>query len=280
MATSKKTTKESPAPLPAAPVQDLAVSEGQATESPHLSVVIPYCKEYAQGNELLFALRSWCRNARFPFRIVVIGDAEDWMDRGNLTLTECPRVSDIPSVDTLHKLWVAVNAPEVTESFIWTNDDIYLMNPVSMPHILLPKVLGTLNPAAYNGHYRAAMERTIEMLTEAGLPLLNYGTHTPVMFEKQRLAELLPEDQTDAKTGILYTSIYFNSRKDIIGHPAKLDWRTDPFLLPVVSKSPDEKLVNELLRNKVFMNNARSGYSPWLESFLSRRFPEKCPAEL
>lgn len=242
------------------------------------SVVIPYCKEYAQGNELLFAIRSWYKNARFPFHIFVIGDAEDWMDGENVTWIDCPRVSDIPSVDTLHKLHEILTYTAVTERFIWTNDDIYLMNPVSVPHIVLPKVLGTLNPAAYNGHYRAAMERTIEMLTEAGLPLLNYGTHTPVMFKKSNLKALLPGDDVNAKTGVLFTTLYFNSVNT--AHPARLDWRTDPFLLPVVSKAPDEKLVNELLRNKVFMNNARSGYSPWLESFLSRRFPDKCPCEL
>ena len=274
MSTKKKTLKV-PVPVSAEPVQAMEKTAGSAC----LSVVIPYCKEYAQGNELLFALRSWYKYAKFPLRIVIIGDSEDWMDGENLTFIECKRESDIPSVDTLHKLWVAQNSPEVTDCFIWTNDDIYLVNPVTLPHILLPKVLGRLNPELHNGHYRAAMKRTVDMLTEAGLPTLNYGTHTPVMFEKRHLAELLPEDQQDAKTGVLYTSVYFNSLPEL-GHPARLDWSTDPFLLPVVSKAPDEKYVNELLRNKVFMNNARSGYSPWLESFLSRRFPDKCPCEL
>lgn len=275
--TTKKKTVEEPVPVSAEPVQALTETTGGAIS---LSVVIPYCKEYAQGNELLFALRSWYRNARFPFRIVVIGDAEDWMDRENLTFIECPRISDIPSVDTLQKLWVALNVPEVTGRFIWTNDDIYLVNPISPVHIELPKVLGPLNPAAYNGHYRAAMERTIEMLTELERPILNYGTHTPVVFGKETLKDVLDEldEEEIAKTGLLFTSYYFNHVNT--AHPAKLDWKTDPFLLPVVSKAPNEKLVNELLANKVFMNNARSGYSPWLESFLSRRFPDKCPCEL
>lgn len=275
--TVKEKTQKEPAPVASEPVQ--AIDDRMTAGSDAcISVVIPYCKEYAQGNELLFAIRSWYKNARFPFHIFVIGDAEDWMDGENVTWIDCPRVSDIPSVDTLHKLHEILTYTAVSERFIWTNDDIYLMNPVSVPHIVLPKVLGTLNPAAYNGHYRAAMERTIEMLTEAGLPLLNYGTHTPVMFKKSNLKALLPGDDVNAKTGVLFTSLYFNSVNT--AHPARLDWRTDPFLLPVVSKAPDEKLVNELLRNKVFMNNARSGYSPWLESFLSRRFPEKCVAEL
>lgn len=275
--TVKEKTQKEPAPVASEPVQ--AIEDRMTAGSDAcISVVIPYCKEYAQGNELLFAIRSWYKNARFPFHIFVIGDYEDWMDGENVTWIDCPRVSDIPSVDTLHKLHEILTYTAVTEHFIWTNDDIYLMNPVSVPHIVLPKVLGPLNPKGYNGHYRAAMERTIGMLTEAGLPLLNYGTHTPVMFKKSNLKALLPDDDVNAKTGVLFTSLYFNSVNT--AHPARLDWRTDPFLLPVVSKAPDEKLVNELLRNKVFMNNARSGYSPWLESFLSRRFPDKCPCEL
>lgn len=275
--TVKEKTQKEPAPVASEPVQ--AIEDRMTAGSDAcISVVIPYCKEYAQGNELLFAIRSWYKNSRFPFHIFVIGDAEDWMDGENVTWIDCPRVSDIPSVDTLHKLHEILTYTAVTERFVWTNDDIYLMNPVSVPHIVLPKVLGPLNPKGYNGHYRAAMERTIEMLTEAGLPLLNYGTHTPVMFKKSNLKALLPGDDVNAKAGVLFTSLYFNSVNT--AHPARLDWRTDPFLLPVVSKAPDEKLVNELLRNKVFMNNARSGYSPWLESFLSRRFPDKCPCEL
>ena len=275
--TVKEKTQKEPAPVASEPVQAIE-NRMTAGSDACISVVIPYCKEYAQGNELLFAIRSWYKNARFPFHIFVIGDYEDWMDGENVTWIDCPRVSDIPSVDTLHKLHEILTYTAVTERFIWTNDDIYLMNPVSVPHIVLPKVLGPLNPKGYNGHYRAAMERTIEMLTEAGLPLLNYGTHTPVMFKKSNLKALLPGDDVNAKAGVLFTSLYFNSVNT--AHPARLDWRTDPFLLPVVSKAPDEKLVNELLRNKVFMNNARSGYSPWLESFLSRRFPDKCPCEL
>ena len=86
--TAKMKPVENPAPLPAAPVQDAVDKKTAGTAC--VSVVIPYCKEYAQGNELLFALRSWYQNARFPFRIVIIGDAEEWMDGENLTLIECP----------------------------------------------------------------------------------------------------------------------------------------------------------------------------------------------
>lgn len=274
--TTKKKPVENPAPLPQAPVQDAATKKTAGTEC--VSVVIPYCKEYAQGNELLFALRSWYKYARFAMRIVVIGDAEDWFDGENLTFIECPRVSDIPSVDTLHKLYEAIRCAEVSDRFIWSNDDIYLVNPVGLPHIAIPKILGPLNPESYGGHYRKAMRHTIEMLTETGMPTLNYGTHTPMLLEKKRLAAFLPADDIKATEGVLFTSLYFNQCNT--AHPVRLDWKTDPFLLPVISKSPDEKYVNQLLQNKVFLNNANSGYSPWLEKFLEKRFPDPSPCEL
>lgn len=263
MATKRKT--------PAAPA-----STPQAEPQP-ITVVIPYRRDQAQGIELLMAVRSWYRHASFPFRLIVIGDAEDWMDTTALTLVECPPVSPVPSVDTLHKLWTVIRRPDVTSTFIWSNDDIYLLRPIGMEHIALPKVRGILNPKAYNGHYAEAMRHTIELLQQQGLPTLDYGTHTPLLLQKDLLATVLPPEDPAATTGTLWTSLYFNHTCHIT--PAPLEWKTDPFLLPIVTRSPDPRLVASILPRKVFLNNARSGYSPWLEQFLTERYPDACPAE-
>ena len=60
--TTKKKTVEEPVPVSAEPVQAMEPTAGSAC----LSVVIPYCKEYAQGNELLFAIRSWYKYTSMP----------------------------------------------------------------------------------------------------------------------------------------------------------------------------------------------------------------------
>ena len=87
--TVKEKTQKEPAPVASEPVQ--AIEDRMTAGSDAcISVVIPYCKEYAQGNELLFAIRSWYINARFPFHIFVIGDYEDWMDGENVTWIDCP----------------------------------------------------------------------------------------------------------------------------------------------------------------------------------------------
>lgn len=239
----------------------------------HTSVVFPYCKEFAQGKELLYALRSWDKNCCFPADFVVIGDKEDWFS-DEIHFIECPRVSDNPSVDTYNKLKVALESDLVTDDFIWTNDDIYVLQPIDLSHIQLPKVLGQLDTSKYKGFYRENMERTIDCLKQLGASFQNYGTHTPVMFNKASWLGLIAKLDEQITQGMLYTSIYFNLQQPQVT-AVTLDWRKDPFLLPVVSQNPSTEVVKSLLP-KMFLNNARSGYSPWLESFLDKEFPAKC----
>ena len=116
------------------------------------------------------------------------------------------------------------------------------------------------------------MERTRQLLKKNGLPCLNYGTHTPMLFDKGQLAAMFERFPELEQEGFLFSSIYYNSLPYPI-QPVYLEWKTDQVLLPVVSKQPDENIVLELLSRKVFMNNAVSGYSPWLEKFLEKCFP-------
>lgn len=250
-------------------VQTSAVKEKKVQD--HTTVVIPYCKEFAQGKELLFALRSWQHNVRFGINMVVIGDREDWFS-DEITFIEHSRVSDNAQVDTLAKLKIAIESPEVTDRFIWTNDDIYVMNPISRAHVELPKVLGVLNPDKYKGLYAENMERTRQLLKKNELPCLNYGTHTPMLFDKGQLVAMFERFPELEQEGYLFSSIYYNSLP-YPTQPVYLEWKTDQVLLPVVSKQPDENIVLELLSRKVFMNNAVSGYSSWLEKFLEKCFP-------
>jgi hypothetical protein len=237
----------------------------------YTTVVIPYCKEFAQGRELLFALRSWYEKTCFPANLVIIGDREDWFGE-EIFVIEHQRTSDNSQIDTMEKLKLAIESPEVTERFIWTNDDIYLVNRVSLAHIEIPKVLGDLNPKKFKGVYAENMSRTIMLLDKFGLPKLNYGTHTPVLFEKFKLVEML-ERFPEAESGVLFSSLYFNSQA-FPAYPIVLDWETDQFLLPVISQKPNEERAIELLQRKVFLNNTVSGHSAWLEKFLEQMFPE------
>lgn len=256
--------------------QQTAAAAATIMQHTHTSIVIPYCKEFAQGKELLFALRSWAENCCFPANIVVIGDKEDWFS-DEIHFIECPRMSDNPSVDTFNKLKVALESDIVTDDFVWTNDDIYVLQPIDLSHIRLPKVLGPLEPQKYKGFYRENMLRTIDLLKSLGAGLQNFGTHTPVYFNKASWLGLIAQVGDNIMQGMLFTSIYFNLRQPQVA-AVTLDWKKDPFLLPVVSQNPSTEVVKSLLP-KMFLNNARSGYSPWLENFLEGYFPDRTDLE-
>lgn len=238
-----------------------------------ITVVIPYSASQAQGNELRYALRSWQKNFKVPHKIVIIGEREEWFKDEELTFIELEQLSENPKVNTMEALKAAIASDAVSEVFVWSNDDIYLVAPVGIEHIILPKYLGLLNPEIYSGHYRMNMEHTISLLSENDLPILNYGTHTPVIYEKEKLVELL-EKYPEVSTGdYVFSSLYFNHFIQIA--PIKLDWKTDGFLLPVVSQEPDAEKFDKIIKNKVFLNNSVSGYSSFLEERLKDLFPEE-----
>ena len=238
-----------------------------------ITVVIPYCSSEAQGHELLFALRSWDKNFRELHNIVVIGDSESWFDDEMLTFIPLERVSDNPQVNVMEALKVAIESDVVSDRFIWTNDDIYLIAPIGLDYISIPKITGTLLPDKHNGHYRENMKRTIEFLRRSDFPIFNYGTHTPVIFDKEKIVSLLEEFPEIGVGDCLFSSIYFNAYA--VEKPLLLDWKTDGILLPVISQSPDPEMFMRLFNNKVFMNNATSGYSQFLEDVLRKLFPEE-----
>lgn len=275
MATKKETAKAEPEVVETASAEMSVNDQASIQANPvqdHVTVVIPYCKEFAQGKELLFALRSWQKNVRFGINVVVIGDREDWFSE-EITFIEHRRTSDNAQIDVLAKLKIAVESPEVSERFILTNDDIYVMNPIDLAHVALPKVTGILDPDKFKGLYGDNLKRTKALLEKNHLPCMNYGTHTPMLFDKGQLTAMFERFPELEEGGYLLSSVYFNALP-YPTQPVYLDWPTDQVLLPVVSQKPDEKKVLDLLSRKVFMNNAVSGYSSWLENFLGKVFPE------
>ena len=151
------------------------------------TIVIPYAKDLAQGIELRMALRSIAKHIRTQINVAIIGDREPWMADDSLifTIIEHERSSDNPQVDVVEKLKLAIASPMVTDNFIWSNDDIYFVSPVTLADIEVLKAKETLNPSLFGGIYAANMQRTVDLLKNANLPTRNFATHTPVMYNKE-----------------------------------------------------------------------------------------------
>lgn len=251
--------------------EESSSEEGTVEIDRGITIVIPYAKEFAQGKELLYALRSIKMCMRTPYNVVIIGDREEWLSE-EITVIPHTRVSDNPQIDTLDKLTVAIDSELVSDKFIWTNDDIYLLHPMTVTDMEVQKIKGILNPDKYAGAYRENMIRTIELL--GGGEILDYETHTPIVYEKELLVQLFELYPSISLSGYLIPSLYFNTFfSEFI--PIELDWKNDQWLLPVITQNWDRETILQLLAKKKFLNNAETGYSEKFASILEELFPSE-----
>jgi len=245
-------------------------------EVPKLTVCIPYLKSAAQGDELRYALRSLQKNMCEEFQVVIIGDREDWFS-DEIIHIESVQFSKNPQIDTLEKLKLAIADERVSDHFIWSNDDIYMVSPVMLADIQILTAHGKLKRMEGSPKtYEINRNKTIDLIGRFGngeMPIHNYDTHTPVFYDKEKLVELFEELPELSSEGLLLPSIYFNAFFwNVI--PQQIDNLNGNYLLRVVSPNPDRNVFSKLVRDKKFLNNAESGYSPLLLEFLETKFSE------
>jgi len=247
--------------------------------APKVCVCIPFLQAAAQGNELKYALRSMQKNFREDFTVVIIGDRPDWLSNAALHI-EHNCMSKNPQVDVIDKIKNILVTEEVSDKFVWTNDDIYFVSPVSLADIETLKIVGELKEMPKVATvYSANREKTIALLEKARLPTRNFATHLPIVFEKEKVLQLFEEFEELNEGGYLFSSVYFN-RHFADWKPLLLDWVNDNWSLRLVSKNPDADKFKKIVNRSKWLNNAESGYSEFLEKYLEKRFPEKSIFEI
>src|SRR5690606_30081930 len=91
-------------------------------------------------------------------------------------------------------------------------DDIYPLSRILASDLLLVSAKGWLvkTPGETARTYQKNKNNTIEELDAANLPAYDYATHTPVVFDKEKLAEVI-ERYNAVEKGLLISSLYFNT---------------------------------------------------------------------
>lgn len=173
-------------------------------------IVIPYAK--SPNSRLSRVIDSIEINAKFPYRIVVIGD--DPMD---------PRAYHIPHkradvlvypkmVDSWNKLRVIMGKSGISKKFIIGYDDVYWNNPITLDffdRLIALNLPRRVNPKEINSPWAKHLQTTLQYLAEKGLPGYNYETHIPRMFDKAKVAKLLMKENF-YRDRLLFATWYFN----------------------------------------------------------------------
>ena len=243
-----------------------------------VTVVIPYIKEFAQGNELQLALRGWGKYFKDDFNVVIIGDREDWMSK-DLDVIECKRIGNNPPIDIANKMLLAIESDLVSEKFIWANDDQYLISPCVIADFETLKCDGILKAPFPNNLYGRNKQATMEQLQKAKKPVWDYSTHIPFVFEKKKLKELIVEKKL-TKNGRLISSLYFNWYfPEFV--PLKISGgdASDNIKIGVYRQDANLGKLKQLIPVKKLVSNSQSGWSDPFVKIMMQTLHEKCRFE-
>lgn len=169
-----------------------------------VSVVIPYKK--TDKNELDYAIKLWHKFYDAGCEVFVIGDKPDF--EGDFKHISQEIKSDNPQIDVAHKMLTAIANKDITDDFIWSNDDFFLTSLINLSDICMLVSNGTLT-FSDGSLYNSNKERTIEALKEHGLSFHKYSNHTPFYFNKKKLKDVIDKFKCTDK-GYLISSLYFN----------------------------------------------------------------------
>jgi len=239
------------------------ISENDELKLKKVTVVIPYVSGPAQGDELLMAVRGWATHFRENFNIVVIGERQKWMN-DQVHVIECKRMSDNPPIDIAHKMLLAIESDQVTEKFIWANDDQYLVSKCMLADFETLKCTGKLGEKQFGSNvYQENKKRTFDLLKKLGRSTWDYSSHTPFVFEKAMLRMIIEHFEL-TKTAHLVATLYYNFWfSEYV--PYNLDTQSalynDNFKVGVYRPNADFAKLKQLLPLKKVVNNSQSGWS-------------------
>ena len=163
------------------------------------------------NEELRYSIRSVVAN--MPHNdILVVGGKPDWY--GGPFLPVETFIGDRPStnkyVNTKNNIQHIVDSAKVSDEFIFMNDDFYIMQPLDRLQYYhgghFEDKLKTFKLYAPNSSYTKMLQRTQSVLDGLGFKdPLDYTLHIPVLYQKKKLAEVLPYD---GSTRTLYGNIH------------------------------------------------------------------------
>lgn len=233
------------------------------------SIVIPVAKSKIDYLDLKYALRSVDKFLSGYGDIFLIGEKPKWAKN----IIHIP-YSEIPSEihkerNILNKIKFACYADEITNDFIFMNDDHFFISPKEgYSEFYYKKDLkDSLNNSSM---YRHTMRHTYEYLLENGKKTFNYDTHCPIMYNKRKFLTTFEPIDFNIDFGYGIKSLYANLN-DVDG--VQMDD------LKFVGKNTLED-VEKKCENRHIISCNETSLRSGLGDYLKKMFPKKSRFEI
>jgi hypothetical protein len=174
------------------------------------------------NEELRYSIRSVAKNMPHE-NIVVVGGKPDWYTGKFIPVDSGSSTNKYEN--TKNNIRHIVESPDISDDFVLMNDDFYVLKPIDqVPYyhngLLADKIAEFVRFTTWST-YTDVLSRTMSVLNNLGIEdPLDYTLHIPMMFNKQKLADILPHPIASIRT--LYGNIYkVGGRKmsDVKVHP-------------------------------------------------------------
>lgn len=160
--------------------------------------------------ELKYSLRSaekYCFNYD---KVVIVGHKPLFIH--NVTHLYATDNHKNKARNIMEKVMIAAGSGEVSDNFVLMNDDYFLRRPidcVSYPYYHKCHLSRTMeiNKTIYHFHVKT----TFDLLASRGLLQENYDTHCPIIYNKERLTEVVNGVDWNIEVGHILRSLYCNT---------------------------------------------------------------------
>lgn len=139
-------------------------------------------------DELRYSLRS-LQNIPHDRVWVLTNNLPQWI--ANVEWLEVGDPSNTRYKNTTRKLKVAAEYSDISDNFMWWNDDFYALKPTGIP-VWHKGELPTIKAPADSG-WLYVKRLTRELLERRGYTTLDYEMHLPFIFNKQKVRETVFE---------------------------------------------------------------------------------------
>lgn len=219
--------------------------------------------------ELMFALRSIEKYAPMVDRVFIIGKKPEWLNDNvvHLGFPDMNARAGLKDLNILEKILFACEESDISEDFIFSNDDIILLEPMTeLPNYYWGTVTEyiQINPFL-NAGYKSTMIRTKAQLEFRNLQDKFFDIHTPIFYNRQKFIDTF--DNHRLALGI--KSVYGNNITGI--EVPLLDFK--------LKREYTQEQIEIKSQGRKFMSFNHKALNTEMKTYLQKLFPNKSKYE-
>lgn len=165
-----------------------------------------------KNNELKYSIRSVEKHLKNVRDVWVVGYKPKFINTKHIQANDSGRTA---TESVYIKMKLACNNPEISDDFLFFNDDYYLNKTYQAdkyPFFYKELLSDTLSRRKQDSYYRA-IENAFNSLTKKELPVKNFENHAPMLINKKQFLEITSSFDWKNHFGYVLKSIYANSLK-------------------------------------------------------------------